>query len=268
MQLVLAKSEYFGSVKCDFWKDASGEIFMTREQIGTALEYSEPTIAISKLHARYKDRLDKFSTLTKLVNVEGSREVERDNVVYSAKGIYEICRWSRQPKADDFYDMVYDILESLRKGESVIVNKRDSYMIDDRVERAKRWIEEEQERKMLVAANEEKEKIINELKPKASYCELVLQSKSLVATTIIAKDYGMYAQFMNKLLHELGIQYKVGDCWVLYQKYAGNGYTQTKTQVLDEEKTKDHTYWTQKGRMFIYEFLKGQGTLPLIERAA
>lgn len=37
-------------------------------------------------------------------------------VLYSAKGVYEICRWSRQPKADEFYDHVYEILEGLRLG--------------------------------------------------------------------------------------------------------------------------------------------------------
>lgn len=160
-----------------------------------------------------------------------------------------------------------EVLPTIRKHGSYFITK-DSYMINDPVERAKRWIEEQQERQYLISDNSEKEKIINDLKPKASYCDLVLQSKSLLAMTIIAKDYGMTAQSMNKFLHESGVQYKVGECWVLYRDYASQGYTQNKTQVLDEEKTKPHMYWTQKGRLFLYEFLKSKGILPVIERAA
>lgn len=60
--------------------------------------------------------MDRFSTSVKLTGVEGGREVQREMVLYSAKGVYEICRWSRQPAADAFYDRVYDILEGLRTG--------------------------------------------------------------------------------------------------------------------------------------------------------
>lgn len=119
----------------------------------------------------------------------------------------------------------------------------------------------------LALQNAQKEQIIQELKPKATYYDLVLQTKSVLAISKIAKDYGMSATAMNRLLHELGIQYKQGDCWLLYQKHADKGYTQSKTQVIDEERSKLHTYWTQKGRLFIYELLKRERRLlPIIER--
>lgn len=109
--------------------------------------------------------------------------------------------------------------------------------------------------------------IINELQPKATYYDLILQNKSLLSISKIAKDYGMSGTAMNKLLHELGVQYKQGDCWLLYQKYADKGYTQSKTHVLDEERSKLNTYWTQKGRLFIYDLLKTEADmLPLIEQ--
>ena len=100
----LVKSETFGNVQCDFYNN-DDEFWMTREQIGMALEYSDPATAIAKIHARYKNRLDKLSTYTKVVGVEGERTVERESVIYSAKGVYEICRWSRQPKADAFFEV-------------------------------------------------------------------------------------------------------------------------------------------------------------------
>ncbi|HRY14115.1 MAG TPA: phage antirepressor KilAC domain-containing protein, partial [Syntrophomonadaceae bacterium] len=83
----------------------------------------------------------------------------------------------------------------------------------------------------------------------------------------IAKDYGMSGKAFNKLLHELGVQYKMGDTWLLYQQYADQGYTQSRTHAIDAEKSRMHTYWTQKGRLFLYDLLKNRrGLLPMIER--
>ncbi|WEZ72404.1 phage antirepressor KilAC domain-containing protein [Bacillus altitudinis] len=110
------------------------------------------------------------------------------------------------------------------------------------------------------------EQQVNELKPKATYYDMVLQNKSLLSVSKIAKDYGMSAMKLNKLLHELGVQYKQGDIWLLYAKHQDKGYTQTHTHVIDADKSKVQTKWTQKGRLFIYELLKQQGFLPLIER--
>ena len=108
--------EAVNGVSCDFYGDGLGEFFMTRRQIGEALGYENPQIAISKIHNAHKERLDRFSTVSVLDKVEGGREVQREMVLYSAKGVYEICRWSRQPAADAFFDRVYDILEGLRTG--------------------------------------------------------------------------------------------------------------------------------------------------------
>lgn len=79
---------------------------MTRDQIGTALEYANPKVAISNIHKRYYDRLDRFSTVLKLSTLEGGRQVERDVMIYNTKGVYEICRWSRQANANQFMDCV------------------------------------------------------------------------------------------------------------------------------------------------------------------
>ncbi|WP_461195196.1 BRO family protein [Clostridioides difficile] len=120
--LELVKSENFGRVQCNFYENDTKDILMTREQIGMALEYSEPRIAISKIHERNKDRLDKFSTVVKLVTVEGNREVLRDTIVYNTKGVMEICRYSRQPKADAFMDWVWDVVDTIRKTGSYDMN--------------------------------------------------------------------------------------------------------------------------------------------------
>ncbi|MED3888170.1 phage regulatory protein/antirepressor Ant [Priestia aryabhattai] len=148
------------------------------------------------------------------------------------------------------------------------ITQAPSYMIDDPIQRAQKWIEEQKEKQYLLVQNQQKDQKIEELQPKATYYDLILQTKSLLSVSQIAKDYGMSAISFNKLLHKLGIQYKQGDCWLLYQKYADKGYTHTKTHVVDSEKSKVHTYWTQKGRTFIYEMLKMENVLPVIERMA
>lgn len=111
---------------------------------------------------------------------------------------------------------------------------------------------------------------ILEMQPKVSYYDVVLNCKNLISTSAIAKDYGKSAIWMNRYLHEKGVQFKQGDIWLLYQKYAQKGYTSTKTHSYSssdgEPHTKVHTYWTQKGRLFIYELMKSDGRKPLIEQ--
>jgi hypothetical protein len=105
--LALVKQENFGNVLCNFYKNQGNDILMTREQIGLALEYKDPMVAIAKIHLRNPDRFNKFS-FTKLVN-------GRDTYFYTSKGIYEICRWSRQAKADEFIDWAWSVIDNLRQ---------------------------------------------------------------------------------------------------------------------------------------------------------
>ena len=111
---------------------------------------------------------------------------------------------------------------------------------------------------------------IAELKPKATYYDLILQCPSLLSVTEIAKDYGLSAKGLNKILHDNGIQYSQSGVWFLYAKYQDKGYTSTKTQNYNRpdgtQGSRVHTYWTQKGRLFLYGLLKDLGHLPLVER--
>ena len=111
--LVLFRKENFNGVECDLWKDENGEVWMTREQIGKSLEYGNPRDSIKTIHSRNKERLDKFS---KRVQIDTPSSGKQETYLYSAKGVYEVCRFSKQPKANDFYDWVYDLLEGIRLG--------------------------------------------------------------------------------------------------------------------------------------------------------
>ncbi len=117
---------------------------------------------------------------------------------------------------------------------------------------------------------EMKSQIISELKPKADYTDTILQSKALVNINQIAKDYGMSARKMNRLLADRGVQYKQGKQWLLYRKYHDKGYTSSETvKIVHTDGRTDvvmRTKWTQKGRLFIYRLLKENNILPMIEQ--
>ena len=108
---------------------------------------------------------------------------------------------------------------------------------------------------------------VDTLQPKARYYDTILQSGQAVPATLIAKDYGLTTVSFNKLLHALGVQYRIGTQWFLYKEYADRGYTLTKTYYY-ENKTlvSNHTEWTMKGRVFLYNFLAWYGILPLAEQ--
>src|SRR5690625_61994 len=131
-------------------------------------------------------------------------------------------------------------------------------------------VEQVEENERLQTNNLMLEQQVNELKPKADYTDRILQNKGLVTISQIAKDYGMSAQAMNKKLHEMGIQYKLGSQWLLYAKYHDKGYTHSETfDITRKDGTPDvrlNTKWTQKGRLFLYEKLKKNNILPMIER--
>lgn len=116
----------------------------------------------------------------------------------------------------------------------------------------------------------EKTKLIEELTPKATYYDVILACPDLLTTTEISKDYGMSAATFNNLLHEFGIQYKQSKRWFLYTKYEGYGYTHSKPYAYEKTSgatgVRTHMYWTQKGRLFLYEFLKKREIIPMIER--
>lgn len=124
--LKLITTENFGDLSCNFYRNMNDDILLTREQIGQALEYSDPSKAIRKIHLKHKDRLDELCVRIKdktFDNTQTGASREQNNnliterVYYTERGIMEICRWSRQSKANIFMDWVWDIIESYRHNE-------------------------------------------------------------------------------------------------------------------------------------------------------
>lgn len=154
--------------------------------------------------------------------------------------------------------------------EKELIRSRDSYMIEDPVKRAERWIEEQRATQMLSAKNEFQAQLIAEYEPKISYLDTILGSKGLLAITQIAADYGRTPQELNKILHDERVQHKVGGQWILYKNHMNKGYTKSQTINIFRSNgnpdTKMNTKWSQKGRLFIHEILKNRGISALMDR--
>lgn len=184
--------------------------------------------------------------------------VDHDLTVDMAK---HICMVQRTEKAKQVRQYLIDLEKAWNTPEQVMARalKLANSTIDSLKDRCK----------FLGGQVVEQQKIIEEMQPKVSYYDLVLQCKDLIATSVIAKDYGMSATTFNKLLHELKIQYKQCGVWLLYSNYQNCGYTKSKTHNYADESgllhSKQHSYWTQKGRLFLYDKLKEEDILPLIE---
>jgi prophage antirepressor-like protein len=185
--------------------------------------------------------------------------------------LFRLIVKSKLPVAEKFERWVFDeVLPTIRKHGAYATDKVLDEILANPDYGIKLFTElkvEREKRKQLEIENAQSKQIIGELKPKATYYDMILQNKSLMPITQIAKDYGMSGKAMNKLLHELGVQYKMGGTWLLYQQHANMGYTQSKTHAIDANKSVMHTYWTQKGRLFLYDLLKNERCLlPVIER--
>ena len=252
-ELQVFNNAEFGSVRTTV---IDGEPFFVGKDVAEILGYSNVRDAIIK-HVDDEDKgVAKCDTLGGM----------QDLTIINESGLYSLILRSQLPKARKFKRWVTsEVLPAIRR--------HGVYAIDEILENPDLAIaaltqlkEERKRRKELELTAAVQKQQIAELKPKASYYDLILQNRNTVPVTQIAKDYGMSGRRFNELLHDLGIQYKFRKTWLLYQHYADLGYTQSKTFAIDAEKSVMHTYWTQKGRLFLYDLLKGEGILPLIEQ--
>lgn len=196
-----------------------------------------------------------------VVNNGATREIQDYNI--STEMAKHICLMSRTEKGMQCRQYFIDLEKAWNTPEQIMA--RALKMANHSIESLKGRC------KFLGEQVVEQQQIITELQPKANYVDMILQSKSLVTITQIAKDYGMSGRKLNKILKELKIQYKVGGQWVLYSKYQKGGYVHSRT--IDITRTDGRadvtmqTEWTQKGRLFLYEELKKHGYVPVIEQA-
>lgn len=257
-ELQIFKNAEFGSIHT---LQINGEPYFVGRDVAEILGYSNSRKAL----ADYVDEEDKG--VTKCDTLGGTQEM----TVINESGLYRLILSSKLPTACRFKRWVTsEVLPTIRRHGVYAVDEvlANPDMLIEALLQLKAEREINQALKETVVVQNQQ---IVEMKPKASYYDVVLNCKDLVAISVIAKDYGWSANRMNQYLHQKGVQYKQGNkIWLLYQKYAEMGYTNTKTHsYLGNDGTMHtavHTYWTQQGRLFIYELLKSDGILPTMEQ--
>lgn len=257
MELQVYKNAEFGSVRTT---TIGGQPYFVGKDVADILGYANTRKSLID-HIDDEDKDD--------VTIRDAIGRNQTMIAINESGLYSLILSSKMPNAKKFKRWVTnEVLPAIRK--------HGLYATDDLIANPDLAIaaftalkEEREKNKELMAAVAIGQQQIAEMKPKATYYDVVLKCRDAVNISVIAKDYGWSAMRMNEYLHEKGIQFKQGDIWLLYQKYAPNEYTKTNTHIYEDSKgiqhTKVHTKWTQKGRLFIYEQLKADGIYPQIE---
>lgn len=252
-QVQLFNHPDFGDVRV---VDNNGGLWLVGKDVATVLKYSNPPKAL-------RDHVpDKFKRTERIVHPLGGAQ---DTILINEAGMYKLVMRSKLPKAEEFSDWVCEeVLPSIRKTGMYATPAK----VEEIISNPDAFIETLIKGYQRVKG--ERDAALNqvaELKPKADYCEKILQSPETLCVTVIAKDYGYSGVMFNQLLGSFKIQRRVGKVWVLYQEYIGKGYVVTESVVTKNGGSATQMKWTQKGRMFLYDFLKARGILPLCEKA-
>lgn len=256
-QLQVFENKEFGKIRT---VEINSEPYFVGKDVADILGYQNGSRDIQR-HVDAEDRQNYQN---------GTFESNRGMTVINESGLYSLILSSKLPTAKKFKRWVTsEVLPSIRKHgmyatDELIANP------DIAIAAFQALKEERKQRELLQFECNKQKQIIGELKPKADYTDIILQSKSLVTITQIAKDYGMSGSAMNEMLRRYGVQYKQSRQWLLYSKYHNNGFTHSETVTITHSDgrtdTVMNTKWTQKGRLFIYNLLKSYGILPVIEQ--
>lgn len=234
------------------------EPWFVGKDVAEILGYKNTRDALNK----HCDKEDK--DVAKLDTLGGKQRT----TIINESGLYSLILSSKLPSAKKFkHKVTSEVLPSIRKHGAYLTDEKIEEVLTspDTIIRLATQLKEER------AARKKAQHQLDLDAPKVSYYDLVLQSKSLVSTTIIAKDYGMSAHKLNIILHGLKVQYSSSGTWVLYAKYQDLGWTHSSTNYYRLANgtigISMNTKWTQKGRLGIYNLLKKKMNLvPVIER--
>ena len=228
-EIMLFRHEQFGEIRT---LNIDGEPWFVGKDITSVLGYSNSSKAL----------IDHVDEEDKLNNVSLSSLGQRGGWLINESGMYSLILSSKLPSAKEFKHWVTaEVLPSIRRNGAYLTAEMLHKTMSDPRELAKllNTLADEQEKRQKL----EEENAF--LTVKARYYDQILNSK---------------------LLHELRIQFPIRNSWVLYAEYADKNYTQSKTYQIGEDKSVMHTCWTQAGRLFLYQFLKERGILPMCEQ--
>lgn len=264
MELQIFKNDQFGQIRT---ADINSEVYFNLKDCCKVLEIKNHKDVVKRLNP-------KGVVTTDLLTNGGTQQANFIN----ESNFYKLVFQSRKPEAEKFADWVTsEVLPSIRKNGAYVTNQKaveimsNPNALGEFLQGITNQVKQlELQNLNLVEKNEVLEVELFEARKQVRYLDVIIESKGAVRVTQIAADYGMSANRFNKLLHELGVQRKVNGQWILYKKYMGKGYTDSTTfDYLDKNgqaRANMTTTWTQKGRLFLYELLKNNDILPLIEQ--
>ena len=240
------------------------EVWLVAKDVANTLGYSRTADAV-------KAHVDEEDKLTRRFTDSGQ---SRNMTVINQSGVISLVLSSKLPSARKFKRWVTsEVIPTVLKHGAYMTDKTIEEVLTNPDTIIRLATDLKNERQAKLALQQENSVLLqqnNEMKPKADYTDLVLSNKALVNITFIAKDYGLSGLAMNKLLHQLGVQYNQSGVWLLYAKHQTKGWTQSETtEVVKKDGTKKlvmNTKWTQKGRLGLYNLLKANGYLPVIEQ--
>lgn len=232
------------------------EPYFVGKDVATALGFKDSNNAL-KQHVEDEDKIiGRQNTTPSFKDKLGRNQYP---TLINESGIYDLIFGSNLPSAKKFKRWVTsEVLPQIRK--------HGMYATDELLNNPDLLIEVatklKEERTLRLVAEQK----VAEMQPKVNYHDIILANKSVTPISFIAKNYGMSAIQMNKLLHDFGIQYRQGKAWLLYAKYQNEGYTHIEmVPVQGTDNLKPIMKWTQKGHLFLYNFLKEHDILPNIE---
>lgn len=250
-EIKIFESEQFGKIRTSGTTDKP--LFCAID-VCNALLYTNSRRAIA-LH------VDKEDVTKCYAPTKGGRQ---ELLFVTESGLYSLIFGSKLERAKQFKRWVTnEILPAIRKTGSYGVPRTFAEALQLAADQQK--IIEAKETEIITLNGK-----VNEMQPKATYYDQILKSKNTILITQIAKDYGYGAARFNALLSRLHIQFKTRGQWVLYAEHDNKGYTKSTSYSIDCHDgtciTKMRTEWTQRGRQFLYEVLKDNGILPIMEQ--
>lgn len=253
--LQIFNNQQFGQIRV---VDVNTIPYFVGRDVAFALGYAKPENAISQ-------HVDKEDTLKQ--GIPDNQGFIQTTTLINESGVYSLVFGSKLPSAKQFKRWVTsEVLPSVRKHGAYLTDQKVEEVLTDPdtlIKLATQLKAERAEKERLKEQHRLAEEQIKLSQPKVEYYNTVLQSDSLIATNVIADQLGLSAKRLNEILQQRQVIYRQNDTFVLYAKYRGLGYEGYRTHTYisnstGKQHTKQHLYWTEKGREFIHEFLNGK----------
>ena len=237
-QIQIFENQEFGTIRT--MSNEHGEVMFCGKDVAEALGYLNSRKAI-KDHVADEDRLEE-----RIVTSGQNRQL----VFINESGLYSLILSSKLDSAKRFKHWVTsEVLPSIRKQGGYMVARADE---SDEVILARAL-------QIMETAVQRRDEEIARLKPRAEYADHVLDAITCITTTQLAKELGMTAQQLNRLLCEMHIQYWQSGQYMLYADYARMGLAKSRTSTHTTSSgvvlTEVYLVWTERGREFIHQLL-------------